>query len=571
MPWDLCITAPHIRFVSLLAFGIAVPVVWYSSPCYGTLSTEVNASAHVFNTGPFSFPPFDMDSDAGPSSANANAATGYGKAMAAGNASSNGGQVLSTTSASEADAQSSANIRLTVNDESTYIVRGLWAASGQSAVSVGRDIFTNGSGKFVNYLDRYSLFDEGFIRGRINIGASSFSNQMDGAGSNADASFRIEDLSDFCPVSSTYQDVVLPRIEFNLAGVKGNTLNMNFQELPLDFAVSRPSDCLCAATGSGSLPVSFSMGPLEVPVALSSTTATVKLLSNGTVMWQNNGFDVTPYGFDINIGRLDPMIRLASVEELGVSFLDSFETIVRVAESYFHRTISDELFSIFNDIAVIGDPGTTEMQITSPDGKLIGINADGQLVNEIPGAAFFETDAGPISVFALPESGNYATTLRSTADGPFELVTLRIVDGQVVVSESLFGSLSNGESVDSISILDDDSNLTTRFVNSTQLPGDYNNNGVVEAGDYTVWRDNFGADDVLSGNGDENGLSAGIVDGADYLWWKSNFGRIAGRGGTVTNGNGISVPEPNTMLLAIFIVLTFEMRSLHRQGLRHQR
>ena len=52
------------------------------------------------------------------------------------------------------------------------------------------------------------------------------------------------------------------------------------------------------------------------------------------------------------------------------------------------------------------------------------------------------------------------------------------------------------------------------------LAGDYNGNGVVEAGDYSVWRNTLdSATDLRAdGNGD------GIVDRLDYAVWKSNFG-----------------------------------------------
>ncbi|TWT86768.1 Matrixin [Pseudobythopirellula maris] len=66
------------------------------------------------------------------------------------------------------------------------------------------------------------------------------------------------------------------------------------------------------------------------------------------------------------------------------------------------------------------------------------------------------------------------------------------------------------------------------------LLGDYNNNGVVDAADFTVWRDNLGGDNsALQGNGDESGSSLGVVDMADYDAWVANFG----------------VPEPTTLAL----------------------
>ena len=54
---------------------------------------------------------------------------------------------------------------------------------------------------------------------------------------------------------------------------------------------------------------------------------------------------------------------------------------------------------------------------------------------------------------------------------------------------------------------------------SSGVAGDYNNNGKVDAADYTVWRDNLGTSNVLP-----NDSTPGIVNSADYTVWKNNFG-----------------------------------------------
>jgi autotransporter-associated beta strand protein len=63
------------------------------------------------------------------------------------------------------------------------------------------------------------------------------------------------------------------------------------------------------------------------------------------------------------------------------------------------------------------------------------------------------------------------------------------------------------------------------------LPGDFNGNGVVDAADYTVWR---------------NGLGS-IYTQADYNVWKTHFGETAGSG-SGASGNA-AVPEPASALL----------------------
>ena len=77
------------------------------------------------------------------------------------------------------------------------------------------------------------------------------------------------------------------------------------------------------------------------------------------------------------------------------------------------------------------------------------------------------------------------------------------------------------------------------------LPGDYNANGIVDAADYTVWRNNLGAAPLPGPlhegegvNGDGNG--DGIVDALDYAVWKSNFGATVAELGAGSGEQGVS-------------------------------
>jgi hypothetical protein len=80
--------------------------------------------------------------------------------------------------------------------------------------------------------------------------------------------------------------------------------------------------------------------------------------------------------------------------------------------------------------------------------------------------------------------------------------------------------------------------------------GDYNGNGIVDAADYTVWRDSLGrAGTGLAANGDDTGGSAGVIDQADYNIWKTNFGNHSGPG--AGSASSATVPEPTALLLAI--------------------
>jgi len=85
------------------------------------------------------------------------------------------------------------------------------------------------------------------------------------------------------------------------------------------------------------------------------------------------------------------------------------------------------------------------------------------------------------------------------------------------------------------------------------INADYNGNGVVDAGDYSVWRDSLGLTGVslaADGNGD------GVVDQFDYAHWKSYFGASAGGGaGGAATMRGVAAPEPASAGLVASVLL----------------
>ena len=87
---------------------------------------------------------------------------------------------------------------------------------------------------------------------------------------------------------------------------------------------------------------------------------------------------------------------------------------------------------------------------------------------------------------------------------------------------------------------------------TTSVAGDYNGNGIVDAADYTIWRDTLGSTSDLRANGDNTGGSAGKIDAADYNFWKTNFGAHAGSGALASGTT--SAPEPSTWILAVLTV-----------------
>ena len=84
------------------------------------------------------------------------------------------------------------------------------------------------------------------------------------------------------------------------------------------------------------------------------------------------------------------------------------------------------------------------------------------------------------------------------------------------------------------------------------LPGDYDDNGVVDAADFTVWQDNMGTDTWLPGD-----TTPGLVSSEDYDVWVNFFGTEQ-----LPYASPSAVPEPTGfMVLAIvFLMGTLQKR-----------
>ena len=87
--------------------------------------------------------------------------------------------------------------------------------------------------------------------------------------------------------------------------------------------------------------------------------------------------------------------------------------------------------------------------------------------------------------------------------------------------------------------------------------GDYNDNGVVDAADYVLWRDKLGQNVVLP-----NDSTSGSVTQADYDIWRQHFGEASSAAPSLLRrglvhyvtsfsglGSGAAVPEPSSVIL----------------------
>jgi hypothetical protein len=80
------------------------------------------------------------------------------------------------------------------------------------------------------------------------------------------------------------------------------------------------------------------------------------------------------------------------------------------------------------------------------------------------------------------------------------------------------------------------------------IPGDYNNNGTVDAGDYVAWR--------KGGTLANEVVDSGTVTSGDYTEWRARFGN-SGSGTSLESGG---VPEPSSVMLLLGGLISF----LHR-------
>jgi hypothetical protein len=156
-----------------------------------------------------------------------------------------------------------------------------------------------------------------------------------------------------------------------------------------------------------------------------------------------------------------------------------------------------------------------------------------------------------MDVFGVGNHDLLSVTGEATLAG---LIDISLVNGFAPAVGDTFTILSAaGGLVDAGLSLVGDGMFDFAIVNGTDLVlsiaggnlGDYNGDGIVDAADYTVWRDSLGSTGpglVADGNND------GTVDAADYAVWRSNFGNNYISGSVAGNA---AVPEPTTIVLML--------------------
>jgi hypothetical protein len=194
------------------------------------------------------------------------------------------------------------------------------------------------------------------------------------------------------------------------------------------------------------------------------------------------------------------------------------------------------------------------------------VNADAGTITVFPGSsAVFLEDLTMTGTSVL--LADLAGTGADTGFGEIEVVgaatlntslNVTLADGYtpqngdsfaILAASTIDGSLSLGEIAElrsgvKWSLAHEENRVLLNVVPG--LGGDYNGDGVVDAGDYVLWQKTYGQEGAqLAADGNSNGK----VDDGDLLFWQSRFGNtLVGSG---SNAGGAATPEPCGAILIL--------------------
>ncbi len=127
--------------------------------------------------------------------------------------------------------------------------------------------------------------------------------------------------------------------------------------------------------------------------------------------------------------------------------------------------------------------------------------------------------------------------------------------GGLIVANDSFGRLRmTGGSLTTVNSIEAFEIGRERFPKPKQ--GDYNNNGIVDAADYTLWRDTLDQAVLNPGDG-ADGDQSEVIDQGDFDFWNDRFGLVTKGGEVIMTGsssltaNGVIVGRRSKGLLTV--------------------
>lgn len=323
-------------------------------------------------------------------------------------------------------------------------------------------------------------------------------------------------------------------------------------------------------------------------VVVASDNASDPAYADGWTADDNGGSGFGPWTGSANVMEID-VTPAESDNDLGTPAF-RFGNTGPFEQYFFERTITNPIqagqsFSIDYDSYPItgeGAPRDILIRFSSAGGERLALYGyyynDGTFVFNYDNWDIYAVTANDnlAGGASLPDgelSGIQWKTPYTTTDGSdgftltLDIVTidtyrLRIVDDSVtkldVSGQLLSGAAVVGQGINKLSFYG--SETSSQFpeiggiayfnnlkIESAGTPGDFNGDGIVNAADYTTWRDNLGAptEAALNNNGD----GVGGVTALDYALWKQSFGNPGAGAGSLA-GAAQGVPEPSSLAAA---------------------
>jgi hypothetical protein len=224
-------------------------------------------------------------------------------------------------------------------------------------------------------------------------------------------------------------------------------------------------------------------------------------------------------------------------------------------------------FSSGNTFQLFGTNGQERFGLYTNNGFL-GDNwvVTGDINTGIPAAASFHMD------FTLATANTYNLSLLPIGGGsPLFVQTGRVLTG--ITNTGINSLRISAYSTGSSALGDKELFFDNLMITAPGLPGDYNNNGPVDAADVVIWRKTLGqlgAGLAADANGNNR------VDQDDYNIWRANFGSssASAAGAAAAGAAAAAVPEPANWSTAAFALagcrLVFKAKHT-RRATRRQR
>lgn len=280
-------------------------------------------------------------------------------------------------------------------------------------------------------------------------------------------------------------------------------------------------------------------------VSVSSTVSTGALENSGftAMLIRNDSGDAPELGFDLDEGN-DGLDVVTGRE--GWTILDSVGVFGELGETEFGR-----LYGAVN-FGVVDDFFEPDFRPNIPEGSVFELveyeieyigrwgNSTGQRVADW-------------HVSNLTDNPNSGSTGVNGNDGPLDL---RQSGDPHPSNPNPENAPSQPPLIESNKGTPYGTRLLTNIGGPNYITGDYNGDGLVNAADYTVWRDTSG---TIGSNSDQPAADANhdfLVDQTDYDSWSMRYGSP----NATFPSSGSAVPEPGTLMLFVTATLALTNR-----------